>query len=207
MGPALARCRALCGNGRFRIRSALARAWRYRDYVIQSFQQDKPFDRFLTEQIAGDELASTNTEGPTAAIFHRLGPVRRNAGNPEIALSRNEVLTERTDVIGSAFLGLTVGCARCHNHKFDPISQKDYYRLQAYLAGTQENDILLAPPEQKKDWEEKTKAYHGELRKLRQAADQAEGEARTKLNEQRGDCGSPAPHPGQQVEYPGHDRV
>jgi len=162
----------------------LPEAWRYRDYVIQSFQHDKPFDRFLTEQIAGDELASTDTEGPTAAIFHRLGPVRRNAGNPEIALSRNEVLTERTDVIGSAFLGLTVGCARCHNHKFDPISQKDYYRLQAYLAGTQENDILLVPPEQKKDWEEKTKAFNGELSKLRQAADQAEGETRTKLNEQ-----------------------
>ena len=152
--------------------------------VTLSFQHDKPFDRFVTEQIAGDELASNDTEAPTAAIFHRLGPVRRNAGNPEIALSRNEVLTERTDVIGSAFLGLTVGCARCHNHKFDPISQKDYYRLQAYLAGTQENDILLVPPEQKKDWEEKTKAFNGELRKLRQAADQAEGEARTKLNEQ-----------------------
>jgi len=162
----------------------LPEAWRYRDYVIQSFQHDKPFDQFVTEQIAGDEMASDHSEGPTAAIFHRLGPVRRNAGNPEIALSRNEVLTERTDVIGSAFLGLTVGCARCHNHKFDPISQKDYYRLQAYLAGTQENDILLVPPEQKKDWEEKTKAFNGELRKLRQAADQAEGEARTKLSEE-----------------------
>jgi hypothetical protein len=96
-------------------------AWRYRDYVIQSFQQDKPFDEFVTEQVAGDEGGSRDHEGDTAAIFHRLGPVRRNAGNPEIALSRNEVLTERTDVIGSAFLGLTVGCARCHNHKFDPI--------------------------------------------------------------------------------------
>lgn len=162
----------------------LPEAWRYRDYVIQSFQRDKPFDRFVTEQIAGDELASDDNEGSTAAIFHRLGPVRRNAGNPEIALSRNEVLTERTDVIGSAFLGLTVGCARCHNHKFDPISQKDYYRLEAYLAGTQENDILLVPPEQKRDWEEKTKTFNSELRKLRQAADRAEGEARTKLTEQ-----------------------
>ena len=162
----------------------LPEAWRYRDYVIQSFQRDKPFDQFVTEQIAGDELAGADNEGATAAIFHRLGPVRRNAGNPEIALSRNEVLTERTDVIGSAFLGLTVGCARCHNHKFDPISQKDYYRLEAYLAGTQENDILLVPPEQKKEWEEKTKAFNVELRKLRQAADKAEGEARTKLNEQ-----------------------
>ena len=162
----------------------LPEAWRYRDYVIQSFQGDKPFDRFVTEQVAGDEMAAKDNEGATAAIFHRLGPVRRNAGNPEIALSRNEVLTERTDVIGAAFLGLTVGCARCHNHKFDPISQKDYYRLQAYLAETQENDILLVPPQQKKEWEEKTKAVNGELRKLRKALDQAEGEERTKLNEQ-----------------------
>ena len=65
-------------------------------------------------------------------------------GIPEIALSRNEVLTERTDILGTAFLGLTVGCARCHDHKFDPISQKDYYRLQAYLAATEEHDIILA---------------------------------------------------------------
>jgi len=162
----------------------LPEACRYRDYVIQSFQRDKPFDRFVTEQIAGDELAADDSEGPTAAIFHRLGPVRRNAGNPEIALSRNEVLTERTDVIGAAFLGLTVGCARCHDHKLDPISQKDYYRLQAYLAGTQENDILLVPPEEKKEWEAKTKGVNSELRKLRNAADRAEGEERTKLNEQ-----------------------
>jgi hypothetical protein len=162
----------------------LPEAWRYRDYVIQSFQRDKPFDQFVTEQIAGDELTSSDTEGATAAIFHRLGPVRRNAGNPEIALSRNEVLTERTDVIGSAFLGLTVGCARCHDHKLDPISQKDYYRLQAYLAGTHENDILLVPSDEKKVWEEKTKAVTAELKKLREAVSQAEGEARTKLNQQ-----------------------
>ena len=162
----------------------LPEAWRYRDYVIQSLQNDKPFDQFVREQIAGDELADGGTEGPTAAIFHRLGPVRRNAGNPEIALSRNEVLTERTDVIGAAFLGLTLGCARCHDHKFDPISQKDYYRLQAYLAGTQENDILLVPPEQKREWEEKTKAVNGELRQLRKAAEQAEGAERSRLNDQ-----------------------
>ena len=81
--------------------------------------------------------------------------MRRNAGNPEIALSRNEVLTERTDIIGSAFLGLTVGCARCHNHKLEPISQKDYYRLQAYLAATEEHNISLAPEAEQKAWEAK----------------------------------------------------
>src|SRR5262249_36436957 len=120
-------------------------AWRFRDYVIKSFNEDKPFDRFVTEQVAGDEIAPDDPECQTASIFHRAGPVRRNAGNPEIALSRNEVLTERTDVIGAAFLGLTVGCARCHDHKIDPIPQKDYYRLQAYLAATDEHNILLAP--------------------------------------------------------------
>ena len=162
----------------------LPEAWRYRDYVIQAFNQDKPFDHFLAEQIAGDELAPENNEALTASIFHRLGPVRRNAGNPEIALSRNEVLTERTDVIGAAFLGLTIGCARCHDHKFDPVSQKDYYRFQAYLAASQENDILLVPPDEKKAWEEKTKAAQLELRQLRQAADRAEGEERMRLKEQ-----------------------
>ncbi|HXJ74515.1 MAG TPA: DUF1549 domain-containing protein, partial [Candidatus Dormibacteraeota bacterium] len=162
----------------------LPEAWRYRDYVIQAFNEDKPFDRFLTEQLAGDELTPETQEQLTAAIFHRLGPVRRNAGNPEIALSRNEVLTERTDVIGAAFLGLTVGCARCHDHKLDPISQKDYYRLQAYFAASQENDILLVSADEKKDWEAKSKAAQGELRRLRQATERAEGEERTRLNNQ-----------------------
>src|SRR5258707_7702266 len=68
-----------------------------------------------------------------AAGFHRLGAVRRNAGNQKVSASRNEVLTERTDIIASAFLGLTVGCARCHDHKFDPVRQKDYYQLFAFF--------------------------------------------------------------------------
>ena len=157
-------------------------AWRFRDYVIDSFNRDKPFDRFLTEQLAGDELEPGNRELETAAIFHRLGTVRRNAGNPEIALSRNEVLTERTDIIGAAMLGLTVGCARCHDHKIDPILQKDYYRLQAYLAGTQENDILLVPAAEKKAWEEATKAINDRLKVLHKKAASAIGADKTKLD-------------------------
>jgi hypothetical protein len=163
---------------------ALPDAWRFRDYVIESFNRDKPFDRFLTEQLAGDELAPGDREAETAAVFHRLGTVRRNAGNPEIALSRNEVLTERTDIIGSAILGLTVGCARCHDHKIDPIPQRDYYRLQAYFAGTQEHDILLVPAEEKKAFEDKTAAVNGALRTLRKQADEAIGEEKTKLKQE-----------------------
>ena len=159
-------------------------AWRFRDYVIDSLNADKPFDRFLTEQIAGDEIEPDNPECQTASIFHRLGPVRRNAGNPDIALSRNEVLTERTDIIGATFLGLTVGCARCHNHKLEPISQKDYYRLQAYLAATEEHNILLASADEQRDWEAKTKRAKDEIEALRLKAKKAEGAEKTRLEEQ-----------------------
>lgn len=121
--------------------------WRFRDYVIAAFNSDLPYDQFLIEQLAGDELGDSPSLR-VAAGFHRLGAVRRNAGNQAVASSRNEVLTERTDIIGTAFLGLTVGCARCHDHKFDPIPQRDYYRLQAFVAATMEDNIsLLQGPE------------------------------------------------------------
>ncbi len=158
-------------------------AWRFRDYVIDSLNRDKPFDRFLIEQIAGDEIAPDDPECQVASTFHRLGPVRRNAGNPEIALSRNEVLTDRTDILGTAILGLTVGCARCHNHKLEPISQKDYYRFQAYLAATEEHDIVLATPAEKAEWEAASARLKEELKALTEAVqagdrrreDEAEG--------------------------------
>src|SRR5207237_2478222 len=112
------------------------------------------------EQVAGDQIMhetpdvhpglrdARHEELLIASGFHRLGAVRRNAGNQEVASSRNEVLTDRTDIIGAAFLGVTLGCARCHDHKFDPILQKDYYRLQAFLAATDEQNISLATPEE-----------------------------------------------------------
>ncbi len=148
-------------------------AWRYRDYVIDSFNKDKPFDRFLVEQIAGDEIEPESHEYLTASIFHRLGPVRRNAGNTDIALSRNEVLTERTDIIGSAILGLTVGCARCHNHKLEPISQKDYYRLQAYFAATEEHNLVLATADEQQAWEAATKKGKEEIARVQKLAKEA----------------------------------
>ncbi len=159
-------------------------AWRYRDYVIASLNRDKPFDRFVVEQIAGDEIAPEDRECQTASIFHRLGPVRRNAGNPDIALSRNEVLTERTDIIGTAFLGLTVGCARCHNHKLEPISQKDYYRLQAYMAATEEHDINLGAPAERKTWEDQSKKIRSAIQKLQAKARRARGAEKEKLSEE-----------------------
>ena len=84
-------------------------SWRFRDYVIKSFNDDKPFDQFVREQIAGDEIGPDKKETQIAAGFYRLGAVRRNAGNQEVASSRNEVLTDRTDIIGAAFLGMDRG--------------------------------------------------------------------------------------------------
>ncbi len=158
--------------------------WRFRDYVIDSLNRDKPFDRFLIEQVAGDEIGPDDRECQTASIFHRLGPIRRNAGNPDIAFSRNEVLIERTDIIGTAFLGLTIGCARCHNHKLEPISQKDYYRLQAYFAATEEHDISLATPAQQKAWEEDRKRIRGEIQKLKARARKATESEKIRLNDE-----------------------
>lgn len=156
-------------------------AWRYRDYVIDSLNADKPFDQFVREQLAGDEMAADDRQLQAAAILHRLGAVRRNAGNPDIALSRNEVLTERTNIIGEAFLGLTVGCARCHNHKLEPITQKDYYHLQAYLSATEEHNITLAPPEEKQAWDKQTAAINDEIKKLKAKAANAVGDEKEGL--------------------------
>jgi len=148
--------------------------WRYRDYVIETFNEDRPFNQFIREQLAGDEMVEGDPRAPrnrellTAAGFHRLGAVRRNAGNQEVASSRNEVLTERTDIVGAAFLAMTVGCARCHDHMFDPIKQRDYYQMQAFMAATREEDLPLeeggmTPAE----WRDETKKLRAKLKSMR----------------------------------------
>ena len=141
-------------------------AYRYRDYVIRAFQNDKPYDRFLTEQLAGDEIAPQEQESVIAAGFNRLGPLRKNAGNQEVASSRNEVLTEMTNAVGAALLGVTLGCARCHDHKFDPIRQSDYYRMQAYFASTLENDFPLTSREDRTTWEATIKPIDAKIKKM-----------------------------------------
>ncbi len=124
-------------------------AWRYRDYVVRSFNAGKPYDRFVKEQIAGDELYPGDREALIATGFNRLGPIHVVSGNVDAEMTRQEVLTEMTYGVGSVFLGLTVGCARCHNHKFDPILQSDYYQLQAIFAGTVGKDIETATEDEK----------------------------------------------------------
>ncbi len=141
-------------------------AWRYRDYVIRSFNNDKPYDRFLTEQLAGDEINPNDDELLVAAGFNRLGPLRKNAGNQEVASSRNEVLTEMTNAVGSAMLGVTLGCARCHNHKFDPLRQSDYYRIQAFFAATHDKEINKATPAEQSAWKAKAEPIEQEMKKI-----------------------------------------
>jgi hypothetical protein len=162
-------------------------AWRYRDYVIRAFQNDKPYDRFVTEQLAGDEIAPKEDETLVAAGFNRLGPLRKNAGNQEVASSRNEVLTEMTNVVGSALLGVTLGCARCHDHKFDPIRQSDYYRIQGYFAAAQPQDIPKVSAEEQAAWKAKVDALDAEVKQLRRSMKTAtpdERQARVKRIEE-----------------------
>jgi hypothetical protein len=110
-------------------------AWRYRDYVIRSLDADKPFDRFLQEQIAGDELWPRDREAVLATALYCLGPALAESAMQSTQLEY-EWLTDAADTTGAAFLGLTLGCARCHDHKYDPITQKDYFALQAVFAAS-----------------------------------------------------------------------
>jgi mono/diheme cytochrome c family protein len=115
-------------------------AWPYRDYVIRAFNEDKPFDQFVTEQLAGDAMGVDEATG-----FIVGGAVDR-VKSPDPGLTAQQRADELHDMVsttGSAFMGLTVGCARCHNHKFDPISQVDYYSMKAVFAGVQHGERPL----------------------------------------------------------------
>ena len=120
----------------------LPHAWRYRDYVIDAFNHDKPYDLFVKEQIAGDEFAeimgagdlpAAEPERVVALTFLRLAPFTEPRGDE----TRHELLSEMTSIVGSTFLGLTVGCAKCHDHKYDEIPTEDFYRMKAFFATVQ----------------------------------------------------------------------
>ena len=113
---------------------AFGNAWRYRDYVVDSFNDDKPFDQFLIEQLAGDLVTESNRETKTATGFLVLGA--KVLAEPDKEKLFMDTIDEQLDTIGKAFLGMTIGCARCHDHKFDPIKQTDYYALAAILKST-----------------------------------------------------------------------
>jgi Protein of unknown function (DUF1553)/Protein of unknown function (DUF1549)/Planctomycete cytochrome C len=121
----------------YELDSTYGSAWRYRDYVIRSLNADKPLDRFLQEQIAGDEMWPDSEEAKIATGLCTLGPYPFEGGIGRPKVIEYQRLTDIADTVGSSLLGLTVGCARCHDHKFDPISQADYFGLQAIFAGAE----------------------------------------------------------------------
>src|SRR5205823_12158535 len=117
----------------------LKEAWRYRDYVIRAFNNDTPYNRFLLEQIAGDLLAAKDSEEAywqvVATAYLLLGP--HNYERQDKPTLEMDIIDEMLDTLGKSVLGLTVGCARCHDHKFDPIPTKDYYALAGIFKSTQ----------------------------------------------------------------------
>ena len=128
--------------------------WRYRDYVVRAFNSDKPYNVFLTEQLAGDEIDNRTTDSYIATAFLRLGPrvEVREGDNPQY---RFDYLDDMIATVGKGTLGLTLQCARCHNHKFDPILQRDYYALEASLFGYVETSYPLAPKDAVDAYEKK----------------------------------------------------
>ncbi len=111
-------------------------AWRFRDYVIRAFNQDKPYDRMVREQLAGDELAPEDADAVIATGYYRLG-IWDDEPSDRLQ-ARYDGLDDLVATTGQVFLGLTLDCARCHNHKIDPIPQKDYYRMLAFFQNIKE---------------------------------------------------------------------
>ena len=167
-------------NG-FRADENRPHAWRYRDYVINAFNEDKPYDRFVREQIAGDELWPHSPQARVATAFNRHYPDETNAG--DLMLRRQEILQDITDVVGLVFMGLTVGCAKCHDHKFDPILQKDYYRLQAFFAAAgEDNDVAMWPQDRIRDYKRKLAVWEQQTKHIRdQMAELVEPERKATL--------------------------
>ncbi|MEM7233443.1 MAG: DUF1553 domain-containing protein, partial [Planctomycetota bacterium] len=118
-------------------------AWLYRDWVIRSLNAGKPFDRFAKEQIAGDELFPESEDARIGTGFLTVGPYAYEGGIARPDRVEYQRLTDLADTFGVAFLGLTTGCARCHSHKFDPISQRDYFGLQAIFAASEPVDFAV----------------------------------------------------------------
>ena len=165
-------------------------AWRYRDYVIRSLNADKPYDQFLTEQLAGDELAADwkNTRHASPAVVDRLAatgflrctPDQTNSNERALIAERMNVVADEVEVLASSVMGLTMTCARCHDHKYDPIPQRDYYRLSAILQAAynpyewkapRDRELPLATPEELERYEKDIAPLQAESKRLQAQID------------------------------------
>jgi len=160
-------------------------AWRYRDWVVKALNDDMPYDRFVSLQLAGDEIAPGDTSALIATGFGRCGPREVVGGNIDPAVRRQSELTEITSTVGSVFLGLTVGCARCHDHKFDALPTTDYYRLQSFFAASQLNDLPIATEAERKAFETARAAVEAKAAPFRKRMAEIEAPYRKALLEEK----------------------
>ena len=160
-------------------------AWRYRDYVIQSFNEDKPYPQFIREQIAGDALTPATHAGIVATGFLVAGPWDEvgNSQQSQVmrARVREEDLEDIISTVAQTFLGMTVNCARCHDHKFDPIEQADYYRVKAVFEGVRHGNRPLLTPTEAADRKRKRDAVEARVRELGAQVSILEGAARLRV--------------------------
>ena len=170
-------------------------AWRYRQWVINALNRDMPFDQFTIEQIAGDLLPNSSPEQKLATGFHR-NTITSREGGIDLKKLRYDQIVDRANTVGAAWLGLTVGCAQCHDHKYDPITQKDYYRLVAFFENGTELDIEDPVPGELSSYRQRQPEYRRERQKLLDnygvAALQAEWEDNLR---------DAAAHPGKRTDW------
>ncbi len=154
----------------FKADSLRPNAYRYRDYVIDAFNIDRPYDHFVRQQLAGDELEPESPQAVIATGLNRLYPDENNAAN--LIQRRQEILDDVTETTGLAFMGLTMGCAQCHDHKFDEILQVDYFRLQAFFAPMVErDDVPAATPAERAEYERRLAVWEAATSGIREEID------------------------------------
>ncbi|MGE3308721.1 MAG: DUF1549 and DUF1553 domain-containing protein [Limisphaerales bacterium] len=159
-------------------------AWRYRDYVIRSFNEDLPFDTFIREQIAGDELWPDQPQSIVATAFNLLGPDMVDSADP--IQRRLNTLNDATDTTASVFLGLTLGCARCHDHKSEPLTQRDYFSFQAFFTPADFlRDAPIPTPAERLSHDSAMAEYRARTEVWRRQLDALEGPYREKLRSAR----------------------
>lgn len=157
-------------------------AWQYRDYVIRSLNSDKPYDRFVQEQLAGDELYPTDPDGWIATGFLRHWIYEYNSRDARGQW--DTILNDITDTTGDVFLGLGMQCAKCHDHKFDPILQKDYYRLRAFFAAIIPEDRIVASEQERSEYADKIKEWEAATAAIRSQIEAIEAPYRAKAADQ-----------------------
>jgi hypothetical protein len=159
-------------------------SWRYRDYVIQSFNADKPYDRFVREQVAGDELWPEDRDALAATAFNLLGPDMVDSADQ--VQRRCNTLNDMTDTTAAVFLAQTMGCARCHDHKFEPFTQRDYYSLQAFFSPvTFQLELLIPTPAERRAYETAMAEYHTQSGATQKQLDTLEAPHRERLHQEK----------------------